>query len=279
MKKATVLLIGLIIITGCKRGRYADRYTDKEAIVELIRSSSIFNQRAPAGNDSARLLLKGSVNPLFWGREIKNIPSPDIEIYIIGDSAYVDYTGYDEGILHLWAWVPDSQKVKHYKRDFSDIFYIKGTFKRLGDVNDPHRGWKLWSVTGIRALSRNVSPDFSIDSMEVRLGNKAFKVKDPLTFRKISEIDTVTKYDTVGIKVYVNKDVNYPYLHVLGPNNKHYRLFMKEILPGVYEKSVCDSSDVKGFHFIVVDILGDETLGEEEGVYKTELWFYLYYKK
>ncbi|MEO0260019.1 MAG: hypothetical protein ABIM49_05850 [candidate division WOR-3 bacterium] len=275
MKKISIIITGLVILTSCKK----EKYTDEDALIDLIKSNPIFNQRTPAGSDSARIFLMGDINPLFWGREIKNIPPSNIKIYIMGDSAFVDYTGYDEGIFHLWAWVPDSQKIKYYKKNFSDISYIKGTFKRTGGISDPHRGWELWSITGIHALSKNANPDFSIDSMEVKLGNKIVKIRNPLTFQKISEVETVLKYDTVGIKVFVNKDVNYPYFHVLGPNDKHYRLFMDEISPGIYEKNVVDSSDIKGFHWLVVDILSDETLGKEEGVYKTELWFYLYYKK
>lgn len=275
MKKISIMIIGLMVLISCKK----EKYTDEDALIELIKSNPIFSQRAPSGSDSAYAFLMGDINPLFWGREIKNIPPSNVKVYIIGDSAFIDYTGYDEGILHLWAWVPDSQKIKYYKKNFSDIFYIKATFKRTGSISDPHRGWKLWSVTGIHALSKDISPDFSIDSMEVKLGNKILKIRNPLTFQKISEVETVQKYDTVGIKVFVNKDINYPYLHVLGPNDKHYRLFMGEISPGIYEKSIVDSSDITGFHWIVVDILGDETLGKEEGIYKTELWFYLYYKK
>lgn len=270
------IIMGIVILAGCKK---EEKITDEDAIIEIIKSNPLFKQTVPTGNDSAYALLKEIINPLFWGREIKNIPSPKVEIYILGDSAFVNYTGYDEGILHLWAWVPDSNKVKYYQKNFSDVSYIKATFKRRGSISDPHRGWELWSITGIHALSKDANPDFKIDSMEVKLANKIIKVKDPLTFQKISEIDTVLKNDEVGIKVYVNKDVNYPYLHLLGPQDKHFRLPMDEISTGIYEKNIVDSSDVSGYHWIVVDILGNETLGTSEGIYKSEIWFYLYYKK
>lgn len=277
MKKiVTIGVIGILIFSGCKK---KEKYTDEDAILEIVKSSSLFNQRAPAGQDSAYVLLRDSLSPLFWGREINNLPAPKVDIYITEDSAFVDYTGYDEGVLHLWAWNADSNKIKYYQKDFADVSYIKGSFKRIGSPDDPHRGWELWSITGIHTLSRYNSPDFKIDSIKVKIGNNTVTLTDPLSFQKLSEIDTVQKYDTVGITVFVNQPVDYPYFHILGPDNKHYRLIMNEVFPGIYEKNIVDSSDVTGYHWVIVDILGDETLGTSEGVYKTELWFHLYYKK
>lgn len=276
MKKLMLaLLVCILILSGCKK---EEKYTDEDAIMELVKNSQFFNQRVPVGEDSA-YIMRDSIVPVFWGREIKNFPSPVVDIYIIGDSAFVDYTGYDEGILHIWAWNADSNKIKYYKKDFADVSYIKGIFKRTGDVNDPYRGWELWSITGIHTFSRDIQPDFKIDSIKVTLGNKVFILKDPLIFQKLSEVDTVHKNDIVGITVYVNVPVNHPYFHIIGPENKHYRLKMNEVSPGIYEKIVVDSSDIKGYHWAVVDILADETLGKSDGIYKTELWFYLYYKK
>jgi|Deesub1362B_J571_1020462.scaffolds.fasta_scaffold00021_81 hypothetical protein len=277
MKKIVAIgVTDILIFSGCKK---EEKYTDEDAILEIVKGSPLFNQSVPTGQDSAFISLQDTLSPLFWGREINNLPAPKVDIYITGDSAFVDYTGYDEGILHLWAWNYDSSKIKYYQKDFADISYIKGAFKRTGSPDDPRRGWELWSITGIHTLSRYNTTDFKIDSIKVKIGNNTVTVTDPLSFHKLSEIDTIQKYDTVGITVYVNQPVDYPYFHILGPDNKHYRLIMNEVFPGVYEKNIVDSSDVTGYHWAIVDILGDETLGTSEGVYKAELWFYLYYKK
>ncbi|MEN3045137.1 MAG: hypothetical protein ABDH37_08000 [Candidatus Hydrothermales bacterium] len=46
---------------------------------------------------------------------------------------------------------------------------------------------------------------------------------------------------------------------------------MNEISLRIYKKNFCDSSDVKSFHWIIVDVLGDKTLGKEDEVYKIRI--------
>lgn len=53
----------------------------------------------------------------------KKIPSPYIQIYITGDSAFNDNTGLRWGNSSFMSIVADSQKVEHYKK-YYQIYFI-----------------------------------------------------------------------------------------------------------------------------------------------------------
>ena len=142
-----VVVLGLVLWACSKETTEpeSEPETDKEAIQLLIgENSSYFNTQTHYGQEDTTGgkfgVLSSPINTCFWYREIHPYPSIDITIDIVGDSAFVVWTGEYNGILHLFAsdsLNPDS--IIEYTKDFTDKGERHAVFKRLYPYNEDHQ--------------------------------------------------------------------------------------------------------------------------------------------
>ncbi len=271
-------LITVIIFTlSCKKKQTGTEITDEDAIKALISSSFFFQSASATGEPDTNQIKTLGLNPVFWYRAADTFIPADVYIEIHGDSAFVTVEKSVEGTLNFWV-LPGWKK---YTKPFGDRGKIQGIFKRIGDKESEHRGWRLVKVSGILSHSYNYDTSMiKIDSVCLFANSQKIRtVKDPLDFYDITALDTLTTSDKVYLEVHTPSDSIDPYFHLIA-KYYHYRCPMSmDTLRNAYIPAEIPTPSVSGYTYLVVDILTHETLHDSSAPYNSLLWFVPVYVK
>ena len=294
--KLIVLFIVVLGLTlwGCgKESTGIDEpETDKEAIDLLVKENpSYFNTENHYGDEDTTggsLFAFVPVKTYFWYREIEPEPPIHIDIDIVGDSAFVAWSGKFDGTLHLFSstdtvFPPDT--IIHYTKDFTDYGERYAIFKRLFPMDeDPQhrRGWRLVMVSGAEITS---DPNtVQIDS--VRLNSVSYPdtlFTDPLALFAKEDVVTLAPEEKCSLTVYTNSDTiaDYVFLHSWRRHISHHRSRFTPLGNGVYTGVWFAPANMQGavnvLHHSAFDLLDKETLDDTEKPYDCNAWLFPYF--
>ena len=299
MKNFPKFIVFLIIVLGltlwgCAKESTGpeEPKTDEEAIQWLMGDNPSYfktdNHYGEEDTTGGSLRAFTPITTYFWYREIEPDPAIHIEIDIVGDSAFVAWSGEFDGTLHLFSstdtvFPPDT--IIHYTKDFTDYGERYAIFKRLFPVNDDllrRRGWRLVMVSGAEITS---DPNtVQIDS--VRLNSVSYPdtlLTDPLALFAKDDVVTLTPEEKCSLTVYTNSDtiVDHVFLHSWRRHINHHRSRFTRIGDGVYTGVWFAPANMQGavnvLHHAAFDLLDKETLDDTEEPYDANAWLFPYF--
>jgi hypothetical protein len=291
--KLTVLSLVVMGLLLCGCGKESttepEPESDREAIRWLIEDNpSYFNTQNHYGEEDTTGGRIGTLSPIityFWYREIlKDSINIDVNIDIVGDSAFVSWFGEFDGIFHIFAdtiFPPDS--IIEYTKDFTDFGERNAVFKRLKPVNDDpqhRRGWRLVKVSGAEIISDGNT--VQIDS--VRLNSEHYPdtlLTDPLALFAKEDVVTLSPEEECSLTVYTNSDtLDHVFLHSWRKHTPHHRHPFHSIGNGVFTGVWLAPSNETGamnvIHHVAFDMISTGTLDDDVEPYDSNAWLFPY---
>jgi hypothetical protein len=284
-------LVLYLLVLGCgKETTDPEPETDSEAIDWLINENPrYFNSENHYGDEDTTGGKMGICTPIityFWYRELDTEPTIHVEVDIVGDSAFVSWTGEFDGILHLFSsdtFPPDT--ILEYTKDFLDLGTRYAVFKRVcTPEEDPYRrrGWRLVAVSG----GEIVSAENTVVIDSVRLNSESYPdtlFTDPLAIFAREDIVTLLPEERCSLTVYTNSDtvdVDYVFLHSWRRNIKHHRHRFAYVGNGTFTGVWFAPSHTEGavdiVHHVAFDMLDKETLDDDVSPYDANAWLFPY---
>lgn len=286
-----LVIIGLVFWGCSEKTTEPGTNPDEESIRSIIlENPSYFNTQNHYGEEDTtggKFSGRSPINTFFWYREILPNPNIQVNIDIIGDSAFVTWTGEFDGILHLFAsetFPPDS--IIEYTKDFTDKGIRYAIFKRFysPDEDPQHRrGWRLVELSGAEIISKDVNTVW-IDS--VRLNCSSYPdtlLNDPLALFEKEDIITLIPEEECTLTVYTNSDsanAAYVFLHSWRRHIQNHRRRFNYIGNGVFTGVWFAPSNLSGainaIHHCAFDMISRETLKDDTLSYNANAWLFPY---
>jgi hypothetical protein len=289
---AVVLVLAGLLFTACTKESSTEPEpgTDLEALQWLIgENPRYFNTQSHYGNEDTTggsFVICTPVIHYFWYREVDPDPVIHVDIDIVGDSAFVSWTGEFTGTFHLFAsdtFPPDT--IIDYPKDFQDYGTRYAIFKRLYlPEEDPERrrGWRLSLVSGAEIISDGNT--VQIDS--VRLNCTSYDdtlLTDPLAMFGRDDIVSLVPEERCSLTVYTNSedvDHDYVFLHSWRRDIEHHRHRFTHIgngvFTGVWFAPINSASTVNIIHHCAFDMIDKQTLDDDTEPYDSNAWLFPY---
>lgn len=291
-----LLLLGMVffvlLFTACSKESTTEPEpeTDLEAIEWLIgENPRYFNTQSHYGNEDTTggtLSLFTPVTHYFWYREVDPEPHIQVSIDIIGDSAFISWTGEFTGTFHLFAsdtFPPDT--ILEYLKDFTDYGTRYAIFKRLYPADeDPERrrGWRLSMLSGAEIVSEGNT--VTIDSVRLNcLSYPDTVIVDPLAMFLKEGIVTLTPEEQCSLTVYTNTgnyEVDYVFLHSWRRDIEHHRhcfTYLGDgVFTGVWYAPINSSETINRVHHCAFDMIDKQTLDDDAEPYDSNAWLFPY---
>ncbi len=290
--KATCLLIIIfgLLIAGCSKTTEPEPQNDTEAIEWLIEENPrYFNSEGHYGDEDTTGGKLGILTPVihyFWYRELGPEPTIHIDIDIVGDSAFITWTGEFDGTFHLFAsdtFPPDT--IIEYTKDYTDFGTRYAIFRRHYQPHeDPQRrrGWRLEKVSGAEIISEGNT--VQIDS--VRLNCVSYPdtlFSDPFALFAREDVVVLSPEEECSLTVYTNSediDHDYVFLHSWRRRIEHHRHHFTHIGNGVFTGVWFAPASTQGamdvVHHCAFDMLDKQTLDDDVAPYDANAWLFPY---
>ncbi|MEO0141366.1 MAG: hypothetical protein ABIM88_07475 [candidate division WOR-3 bacterium] len=259
MRKATGAAIVLALawtLIGCQKEK-----TDEDLIREAVLNSEYFGSRSIEGRPGSFTAMD-SLDYWTWWRDQITHPDPNLEIYRVEDSAHVIFSGKSIGTFHILTWT-QGEKTK----PFGDSATIEGIVKK----NDAGE-WEVTDVSGVHAISHANPPDYTIDSIWVKIGPNERVFTDPLQMFPLSDVMvyTIGSGDTIKCRVYASTMGLDGALHIIG-QNEHNRLDFQDSSSYFYSQDTHGPAK-QGVHFVAVDLFDKACLEHADTAYECRIW-------
>ena len=286
IKLLMLTCISAILVLGCEEVLTNADITDEEALDLLITDRQDYfdsqNHYGEEDTTDVRLEFREPINTFFWFRELQTAVL-NYEIYITGDSAYVEFAGDYTGDLNIFA---AEDPVELFLKDFEEHSTRNAVFKRLEDVDDDpltRRGWRLTDVTGAETGPGNQS--VRIDSVRLNCYSYPDTVfTDPSAM--FSKYDLITLYpeERCSLTVYTNFDgvieQDLVFLHSWRRYIPHFRTRFEFVEDGVYAgvwfAPANTGNALSRVHHTAFDMIKYETLLDDEYQYDSNAWSFPY---
>lgn len=287
-----VLLISAVLFTACSKESTTapEPETDLEAIQWLIgENPRYFNTESHYGDEDTTGGSFGictPVIPYFWYREVDPEPTIHVDIDIVGDSAFVAWTGEFTGTFHLFAsdtFPPDT--IVTYLKDFQDDGTRYAIFRRLYPADDDpelRRGWRLSMISGAEIISDGNT--VTIDS--VRLNCPSYTdtlITDPLALFAKEDIVTLAPEERCSLTVYTNTgnyEVDHVFLHSWRRDIEHHRhrfTYLGDgVFTGVWYAPSHTQDAIRIVHHCAFDMIDKQTLEDDTEPYDANGWLFPY---
>ena len=267
MKKILFLPVAGLVLAGCG---VKTEESDEEILRRLITTSGWTNTSQKGGIESHGFLpMEDTITPYGWYRQETGCDNPVINIYIVGDSAYVELSGNIWGNFHIIAYNPDSGGIRDHIKPYKDYCYLAAIFKRIGN-EDEDKGWVMTDVTNINFNSSDIDPSVKLDSLMIIGGNPdSIMLYSPDTLMPVGR--WVAKGDSLKAIAYT--DDPDPVLALYGfpvEGDTVVATLMTEVQPGVYEESLPVVGS--GIYYFAVDAYPWYVLNILDTDYESQLW-------
>lgn len=272
-----------LILAGCQKNPQEPAELDEQAITDIMEGSEWFQLNEhfegaavdDSGSSDTTRLVKDTIFPILWGRDITGHPNSKADITIVGDSAFVSFTIHTVGTLKILALNPDTGWVG-IEKSLSETSQLYAIFKRLGTATDPHRGWELTDISGASGSSDSVLT-VRIDSVRIQSTSHSDTVlSDPLEIFPVENALSFTSGEQVTLTVYANAATLRLFLHVFLPHWPwHVRVPFTNAGDGTYT-GVWNVQLIPAVRFAVFDCLHYGTLHDDEYPYDFNGWLFPY---
>ncbi|MDH4223632.1 MAG: hypothetical protein OEV55_08865 [candidate division Zixibacteria bacterium] len=224
--KTIIILGGMIIVlmiltfSACKKSTQPTTNLDKDAIMRLVAEDSTTFPREITQSDSIdfpKIAVVDSVK--FWRRKITDI-NRNIQVDIhsadsnhLNAYAFVTITDNITGFLYIRGW-QDTAFV-FITKPFSDQAVKSAYFEKIGENEDPYRGWSLEGISGVLSHSLPTSTRIIEQAHIVSSSgyDKTLFENDITEIVLIDSLMTLQVGDTITLTVTTGDSTDLVYLH------------------------------------------------------------------
>jgi hypothetical protein len=276
MKKIAVIAgIALLIVLAAQCRKKQDVAADKAAVQHIVANEKTwFNASTTTDSTSDTTFVQlGLDTVLFWWRGTQTHDTAVVNINVVGDSAYVDWSRHNVGDLYLLIKVPDTTWQLWVKKVF-ETARLSGIFARTGASDDSNRGWTLKRIS-LAAGASDSTRSVVIDSMRIHSQTTTdMLVIDPLhTFYRLDSLPRFTSGEVVTITLYTNATDGNAFLHTFAP--WYVRLRFTHAGNGVYT-GTWHAQLMEIPRFAIFDVMDHRTLFTPSYGYDFAGWLFPY---
>ena len=191
----------------------SDPEADKAAVQALVEQDTVwFDASTTVDSTGTGGFFDSDTNVLWW-RGTQTHDDPQLEVEVVGDSAWVAWSRRNLGDFYVLANLPTDSLVLWSKK-VAETARLRGVFKREGQTNDDDRGWVLDKVSLAYGRSDS-SQTVSIDSMKIVSATAGEQViVDPLeTFYGLDNLVWFTPGEQVTLTLYTDAEEGVAFLH------------------------------------------------------------------
>lgn len=280
MKKVLAIataLLPIILLLSCGR----EAITDEQAIENIVSTSDWFNvpstqtsKDTPVTPGKYKDTLIDTV--AFWWRAIPaSGVTRDLNIQVIGDSAYVEATFHSTGKFNIIG-KKDSVNWTGKSKLLQETSSMRAIFLRTGDKNAGNRGWELKKISGAVGYSDDTH---SVRISSIRIQSVHSYPDTILTNPYETLFDTVNALkfspaESIKITLTANTSDAEAFLHVF-VGTIPIRAQMTNNGDGTYT-IYCQANLIKGVRFVTFDLLKRETIHNTDYPYDFDGWLYPY---
>lgn len=273
MKKGYWFILIGILFFACQIDK------DQQAIESLIKADTVWfntNTEVDSAEPTAQILVQTEDTAIIWWRGKQTHPGATIDIEIVGDSAYVEWTRGNKGNLNIWTGIP-GEPAKFWQKEVVETAKLNAVFHRTGSVSDPNRGWVLEKISCAWGESDNVHT-VKIDSIRIEsASNSNLVIKDPLsTFYDTTNLITFAPAESIDITLYTSGPEANAFLHTFILILPFYVRTPFQNLGNGIHKGTWRAQLIPFPRYAIFDILNHKTLYTEEESYDFNGWLLPY---
>ncbi len=279
MKRVFVFILGIVLMgfIACQNRPDANA---EDNIRKVIAEDTVWfnsNTQVDSTSDSSMHIMAEDSFTVIWWRGPETHPDTNIDISVVGDSAFVKWSRKNVGVLHIRAYNKNTQQWSSWDKDLSETVYMNAIFKRDGDLSK-HDGWVLKKISCAVATS-DIINTVKIDSLKIvsKNGGESKVVIEPLnTFYDVDDLPAFSPSEHVDVEVYTNGVNGNVFLHtfiLLWPF--YLRFEIEQQREGFYSKE-CVMQAIPFPRFAIFDLLHHNTLYTAEYGYDFHGIFFPY---
>ncbi len=279
MQKMFALTLGLLFILGAVGCHKQDIEKDKTAIKALVEQDTVhFSISTTHDSSSSGGYFVANDTAVFWWRGPQTHDDPVIDVKIVEDSAYVQWSRHNFGEIHILISPPDTSLLL-WNKPLKETARLCAIFKREGKETDTDRGWRLKKISLAMGASDSVQT-VRIDSLWVRSSLRELVVKDPLeTFFPIDSLFSFTPGEQVTVTLYTNATDGLAFLHTFVLIWPFYvRVPFNYLGDGVFQ-ATWHAQLLPSFRFAIFDLMPRSVLYSPDYPYDFHGWLFCYQVK
>lgn len=276
--RRVLLLVGLsicvwLLLPSCRRKQ--DVEADKAAIRALVERDTVHFAAATSHDSTGGFFADGDTLVWWWRSAQTHDSAPAIEVWVSGDSGFVQWSQHNYGFLHVLAAPPETTLQLWTKRLVERVS-LRAVFFRTGENTDSTRGWRLSALSLVNGTSESTRT-VTIDSMRIRSSLRDIIVRDPFaTFFNADTMVTFTPGEQMTVTLYTNAMNGRAFLHtfvLLWPF--YIRVPFASQGNGVFVGN-WHAPAVPSVRFAIFDLLSYRTIYSPDGPYDFHGWLLPY---
>ncbi|MBD3285467.1 hypothetical protein GF359_03455 [candidate division WOR-3 bacterium] len=268
-----IILVSLVCImagfmaVGCEN-------TDEEieAIKQwVLEDTTYFDASTPedtAPDQSTLAMMPMAIDTVdsafYWWRGKQTSDTTDIEVDVVDDSGWVEWTRHHAAALNVFAFDSDSANWVHWAKDYDETTRIRGIFRKTGTDADPYMGWTLERISCAVGSSDNSS--VSIDSIKLLTQTDEILLQAPFE-EEFFHVDSLVKFkslEQISITLYANDEETVAHLHtiLLWPVRDTFSNAGGGVHEGTWNAQLWES-----LRYAIFDLMKASSLYEQDGEY------------
>lgn len=264
------LFLALWALTGCRK---TDPEADRAAIERLVEQDSVwFDANTEVDSVGSGGRLDADTVVIWWRGKQMHEPAV-IEINVVGDSAWVDWSRHNFGEFYSLVKPPDTTWLLWTKSVFETV-RLRGIFMREGNDTEDDRGWKLTKVSLAFGRSDSAQTTF-IDSLRIESASSGnVLIVDPLdTYYGLEDLIWFTPGEAVTVTLYTSDVAAEAFLHTWAFFYR--RLHFDNVAAGVF-RGTWNAQLLPFPRFAVFDLVTHGTIYGQEAPYDFCGWLLPY---
>jgi len=206
------VIVSVALIAGsCKKKQ--DIEADKAAIRELVREDTVhFATSTQHDSTTGGYFADGDTGVFWWRGTQTHDSAPGINVEVVGDSAWVEWSQHNYGYFHV-LMLPPGETLQLYNKRLSESVRLQAIFTREGRESDDDRGWRFRRISLATGTSDTVNT-VRIDSLRIQSSLQNIVIRDPLhTYYRLDSLVAFTPGEQVTVTLYTNATEGIAFLH------------------------------------------------------------------
>ncbi len=213
--KRTVLAIALLacaalVLSSCRKKQ--DIEADKAAIRALVEKDTVHFSGSTSHDSTGGFFTDGDTLVWWWRSAQTHDSAPVIQVWVSGDSGFVEWSQHNYGYFHVLAKPPDTTLQLWTKRLVESV-NLRAVFFRTGESTDSTRGWRISGIS-LAAGASESTRTVTIDSLRIRSALRDITIRNPLsTFFSADSMVMFTPGEQMTVTLYTNAEAGNAFLH------------------------------------------------------------------
>lgn len=214
MKRAVlavaVLAAVVLMLPSCKKKQ--DVEADKAAIRALVEQDTVHFAGSTSHDSTGGSFADGETLVWWWRSAQTHDSTPAVEVWVSGDSGFVEWSQHNYGYFYVLAAVPDTT-LQLWTKTLVENVSLRAVYFRTGESTDSTRGWQISGIS-LAAGASESTQTVTIDSLRILSSLRDIVIRDPLnTFFNADTMVMFTPGEQMTVSLYTNASGGNAFLH------------------------------------------------------------------